>query len=50
MILVMIWGVVGFGLVMGVGFYKEVFVSFLFILISVEFFLWVVRKIGLDCF
>lgn len=49
MILVIIWGAVGLGLVIGVGFYKEVFVSFLFILISVEFFLWLIRKVGFNC-
>lgn len=42
----MIWGAAGLGLATGAGFYKEAFASLLFILISVEFLPWVVRKIG----
>nr|WGE02919.1 MgtC/SapB family protein [Bacillus subtilis] len=44
----MIWGAAGLGLATGAGFYKEAFASLLFILISVEFLPWVVRKIGHD--
>lgn len=44
----MIWGAAGLGLATGAGFYKEAFASLLFILISVEFLPWVVRKIGPD--
>lgn len=43
----MIWGAAGLGLATGAGFYKEAFASLLFILISVEFLPWVVRKISL---
>lgn len=44
----MIWGAAGLGLATGAGFYKEAFASLLFILISVEFLPWAVRKIGPD--
>nr|WGD73475.1 MgtC/SapB family protein [Bacillus subtilis] len=44
----MIWGAAGLGLATGAGFYKEAFASLLFILISVEFLPWVVRKISTD--
>ncbi|MFP3813945.1 MgtC/SapB family protein, partial [Bacillus sp. SIMBA_005] len=41
-----IWGAAGLGLATGAGFYKEAFASLLFILISVEFLPWLIRKIG----
>ncbi|MBJ7898215.1 MgtC/SapB family protein [Bacillus atrophaeus] len=44
----MIWGAAGLGLATGAGFYKEAFVSLLFILISVEILPWLIRKIGPD--
>ncbi|ARW05741.1 Protein SapB [Bacillus atrophaeus] len=44
----MIWGAAGLGLATGAGFYKEAFVSLLFILISVEVLPWLIRKIGPD--
>ncbi len=40
-----IWGAAGLGLATGAGFYKEAFASLLFILISVEFLPWLIRKI-----
>lgn len=42
----MIWGAAGLGVAIGAGFYKEAFVSLIFILISVEFLPWIVGKIG----
>ncbi len=39
-----IWGAAGLGLATGAGFYKEAFASLLFILISVEFLPWLIRK------